>query len=65
MPRLQQVYPWLVEDLFVIPVPEDLGVRVCNVALKRDGFPLIVDLRSLLLGNVVEFVDLRSGYGYY
>jgi hypothetical protein len=26
---------------------------------------LIVDLRSLLLGNVVEFVDLRSGYGYY
>jgi hypothetical protein len=65
MPRLQQVYPWLVEDLFVIPVPEDLGVRVCNVALERDGFPLIVDLRSLLLGNVVEFVDLRSGYGYY
>ena len=65
MPLLQQVYPWLVEDLFVIPVPEDLDVRVCDVALKRDGFPSIVDLGSLLLGNVEEFVALRSVYGFF
>ena len=64
VPRIQQVYPWLVEDLFIIPVPEDLGIRVCNVAVKRDGFPF-VDLGSLLLSNVVELVDLRSGYGYF